>query len=197
MDYVINLATAYVKALFALYMKPSLRYHSLSHTMAVVNRCIEMSNFYSLPDKAHRNLVVAAWFHDTGHLVSGHRDHEKVGVGLMHAFFVSSNIPPNDLDLAAAEQCIMATKWPPAPVSTEEMIICDADTYHLGTPEFFLTDRAVREEFSEQKDMSDREWKMKSLKFLEEHTFFTAYCQQLLNAGKQANIETLRLQLSL
>ena len=43
-------------------------------------------------------------------------------------------------------QCIMATKRDSIPVSVTERIICDADTYHFGTPEFKRTDPLIRKE---------------------------------------------------
>ena len=50
----------------------------------------------------------------------------------------------------AIASCIMATKLPRNPKNLLEEIICDADTYHLGTKDFKKTNKQAFEECSLQ-----------------------------------------------
>jgi hypothetical protein len=100
----------------------------------------------------------------------------------------------NDPELIkATEECIMATKYPRAPKSLLEEIICDADTYHFGTKEFKETNKQVFKELSlKEGEIDKEEWTAKAIEFLESHTYYTAYCRHLLEAKKQENIKKLR-----
>jgi predicted metal-dependent HD superfamily phosphohydrolase len=95
----------------------------------------------------------------------------------------------------AIRNCILATKFPSHPANLLEQIICDADTYHLGTDLFRQTDPLVRKEMAQRfGDMPAVNWKQKTLAFLRQHVFFTDYCQALLNKKKQENIAWFEAQ---
>ncbi len=84
--------------------------------------------------------------------------------------------------------CIMATKIPQGPETLLEKIICDADTYHLGTKDFIDTDSSVKKELQSRINLSLDDWDSKTLNMLIKHTYFTSYCQEQLSKGKQENI---------
>ena len=94
----------------------------------------------------------------------------------------------------AIAQCIMATKLPPHPTSLYEKIICDADTFHLGTLDFRRTDPLVHQEIELRKKVMIPDWATRTLIMLRRHTFFTDYCQRLLADGKLANIAWVEAQ---
>lgn len=176
---------ANVEALFASNEKPYLLYHNLAHTQRVVMRAREISNYYSLGQDALFVVQAAAWFHDTGHLLGSMEGHEAMGVRLMRMFLgdqVEASV------LSEIEGCIMATRFSATPLSLPEMILCDADTYHLGTPEFKQTDALVWREMEMRLGKVIDHQAEKSLRFLEAHQFYTGYCQELLNPGKIGNI---------
>ena len=83
---------------------------------------------------------------------------------------------------------------PQAPSNLLEKIICDADLSHLGTDDFFETDKLLRREVQTLQgvEISKQDWRRKSIVFLSEHQYHTDYCQVLLNGTQQKNIRILR-----
>lgn len=170
---------------------PHYPYHNLDHTQGVVTHSQEMANYYSLNKRDAFILVAAAWFHDIGHLFGSIEGHEERGVVVMKQYL--SNVP-GELTTAIAA-CILATKLPTHPHTLMESIICDADTYHLGTVQFRQTDPLVRKEVELRKGSPIPDWSSRTLTMLQRHEFFTEYCQTLLARGKQENIAWVEMQL--
>lgn len=189
-DSLLSEIVRHVKELFALYNRPYLLYHNLDHTRKVVQHAEEIADHYKLDDRSRFVLLAAAWFHDTGQLMGDMAVHEETGVQLMKDFLSPKHIDQkimNDISL-----CIMATKMPVAPSTLLEKIICDADTYHLGTKDFQQLDELVWRELELRlnKRVDNQSWR--SLDFLETHQFYTTYCRQLLSEGKDRNIAWLK-----
>jgi predicted metal-dependent HD superfamily phosphohydrolase len=163
-------------------------YHNLAHTEAVVAHVKEMAAHYGLSAANSFVLSVSAWFHDIGHLYGDMKGHEERGVVIMHDY-----LPGFSSDLVEAmNRCILATKLPSHPADLLEEIICDADTYHFGTLVFRTTDALVEKEMMLRTGKVFPDWHKKSLLLLEQHVFFTDYCRELLEQGKQENIAWLR-----
>jgi predicted metal-dependent HD superfamily phosphohydrolase len=181
---------SYVKGLFKQYNNVNLVFHNLEHTQNVVERVLEIASHYEIPDKDLLELSIAAWFHDTGHLITDPSGHEEKSVVLMSAFMKSRTEDDELIDKIAA--LIRITKFPPSPKSIQEMIICDADTYHFGLAEFKQTNKAMRKELI-LRNMNTMvlDWERNSLELLEKHQFFTTYCIDLLQRGKEKNIRKL------
>jgi predicted metal-dependent HD superfamily phosphohydrolase len=180
----------HVNSLFETHKKPKLVFHSLEHTRAIVKRAEEIAAHYSLGEKDILAVFIAAWFHDTGHLFSSPEGHEEKSVEQMK-LFMENNFPDPDL-IQVVEGCILATKRSVAPTTLLQQIVCDADTYHLGTKDFKKTNKQVRKEMSMEQPVLRNEYDIKTLEFLEKHTYYTSYCIELLNRGKQENIDRLR-----
>lgn len=193
LTYTEYLAEKYVVDLFARLASTYLAYHNLSHTERVVAHALEIAGYYKLDENDSFVLSIAAWFHDTGHLVADIESHEETSVHLMKSFLADKNI-----DAALIEkisQCIMATKYPPNPKTLLEEIICDADTYHFGTEYFQITDDLVKKEFQLRTNKYYTHWGENTLKLLETHRFFTSYCRNKLDKGKAANIEYVKAKI--
>lgn len=185
-------AEHFVKELFQKNNQENLLFHNLEHTETVVARAKEIASQYELNDKETAILEAAAWFHDTGHLFVEPAMHEVKSIELMKTFFGRYVIEGEEF-VEPIESCILATRMPRNPRNLMEEIICDADTYHLGTKDFKKTNKQLRKEYSLRKISSpNTNWNKKSLEFLESHQYFTPYCQALLQEGKQKNIERLR-----
>jgi hypothetical protein len=92
------------------------------------------------------------------------------------------------------ESCICATKLPQNPKSLLEEIVCDADTYNLGTEAFIKTDELLKKEF-QLRNMPIDNWEEKTLDLLLNHKYFTSYCHALLNKGREKNIDLVRYRL--
>jgi predicted metal-dependent HD superfamily phosphohydrolase len=190
MEKVLGKVKLFVTELFSQRNLPFLKYHNFRHTETVVDRANEIADYYAISDTEKFCLTSAAWFHDTGHLFNELADHEQAGVDLMTSFLKSSFVD-NDL-IVQISDCILVTKIPSDPKNAIERILCDADTYHFGTKEFRLTDPKIYEEMEARLGLRIENKANKSIKLLESHRFFTDYCQDLLNKGKQENIDFLK-----
>ena len=182
-----------VEELFLVNDKPYLLYHNINHTRNVVKRVQEIAAIYALNEEDLFVLQAAAWFHDTGHLFSNMAQHEEMGVQIMRIYLGDQL---EEQMLTNIGNCILATNIKVNPVSLIEKILCDADTYHFGTPEFHITDPLVWREMEKRLEKTIVRKDEKSLHLLELHTFYTHYCVTLLNKGKQDNIEWLKQKIA-
>jgi predicted metal-dependent HD superfamily phosphohydrolase len=182
----------YVSELFEANPKPKLIFHSFEHTKNIVKRTEEIAAHYKLSEREMLAIYIAAWFHDTGHLFTGPADHEERSVELMRSF-MQTHMNDEELVKIIAD-CIMATKRDKEPVTLMEQIVCDADTYHLGTKDFKKTNKQVRKELAHdlKNEMTKAEWDLHTLEFLEKHKYYTSYGKEVLEKGKQENVEKLR-----
>ncbi len=194
-DNVYKKVESYVRDLFEANKKPKLIFHSLEHTQQIVKRAEEIAAHYKLTDKEMLAVYIAAWFHDTGHLFTTAEHHEEKSVEVMKTF-MEMYLPDPEL-IQLIEGCILATKRSVEPTTLLQQIVCDADTYHLGTRDFKKTNKQVRKEVSadDKNPMTKRDWDTKTLEFLDKHKYYTSYCIELLENGKQENIKRLRQKL--
>jgi predicted metal-dependent HD superfamily phosphohydrolase len=185
----------HVTGLFETNKRPKLFFHTLEHTENIVQRAGEIADQYKLPENERLAVIIAAWFHDTGHLFGPAETHEEKSVELMTDFMKAQHSDDNLIKTIAG--CILATKRAVEPSNRLEQIVCDADTYHLGTKDFKKTNKLVRKEISQddENNLSKSDWDIKTLEFLEKHKYYTPYCIELLEKGKQENIERLRQKL--
>ena len=181
---------SYVRDLFKQHNNANLVFHNQQHTQTVVERVHEIAAHYQLPDKELLELSIAAWFHDTGHLISDPSNHEEKSVALMSEFLTTKTADGELINKIAA--LIRITKFPPSPQSLQEMIICDADTYHFGLPEFKETNKAMKKELVlRNMNTMVMDWERNSLELLEKHQFYTSYCIDMLQKGKEKNMRKL------
>jgi hypothetical protein len=196
MNNIVKKSESFVTSLFEKNQNDQLLFHNLEHTKTVVARAKEIASQYELTDTDEAILYTAAWFHDTGHLFVDPAMHEIKSIELMKDFF-ARQIIDGDSMVTPIENCILATRIPRNPKTLPEQIICDADTYHLGTKDFKTTNKLLKKEYIERKLVSENvNWNRKSLEFLESHRYYTPYCQTLLEEGKQKNIEKLEKKIT-
>src|SRR5688572_3542132 len=129
----------HVYDLFDKYYQDNLVFHNIDHTRSVVQRVQEIASHHDLDEKDMKELLVAAWFHDTGHLLTEPANHEQKSVELMREFLSSKVNDEESVDRVA--NLIKMTKLPPSPQTLQEKIICDADTYHFGVDDFKKTNK--------------------------------------------------------
>lgn len=166
-------------------------YHNESHTDMVVSAVQEMSLHYSLNASDSCALVVAAYFHDLGYAEGGAINHEIRGAQMAKDFLTKEGVNP-DLT-ATVERCILATRMPQNPTDLLEQIICDADLFHLGSPQFLERNKLMFQEAERISDVKiDKNlWRAATIKLFQEHHFHTDYAKDKLTAGKKLNLDTL------
>jgi len=182
---------SYVTDLFEKSDVSQLFFHNLHHTKTVVRRVKEIAAHYDLGERDMLALFIAAWFHDTGYLIGGEKDHEEKGIEMARSFMKENMDDPELTEEIAG--CILATRHPRNPVNLLQEIMCDADTYHLGTKDFKETNKEVFKEIGlKETDIAKEDWNERALKFLESHSYYTAYCRNLLDEKKKQNMKKLK-----
>jgi predicted metal-dependent HD superfamily phosphohydrolase len=185
---------AYITDLFEKQDSAELVFHNLDHTKTVVQRVKEIAAHHELGERDMMVLFVAAWFHDAGYLFTGAAGHEEKSAELARSFLGNQVNEPDFVK--DVEACIMATKYPRNPANLLEEIICDADTYHLGTKEFKNTNKQVYKEIKLKEGNIDKEeWNERALEFVQSHTYYTAYAKNLLDDMKEQNIKKMEARL--
>ena len=181
----------YVRGLYETLEDETLAFHNLKHTENVVDRTKEIAGHYHVNEKEMLTLYTSAWFHDTGYLFTEPEKHEEMSAEVMRKFMLEHT---NDTELIKEiEACIMATKSPRDPKNLLQQILCDADTYNLGTKEFKTTNKRVREENRMKYGDSDKvDFARNTLAMLEQHQYYTTYCKDLLTATKELNMKKLK-----
>lgn len=180
----------YVTALFEQMHAPALVFHDLEHTQNVVKRTQEIAGHYKVTEEEMLILFTAAWFHDTGHLFTEPSKHEAMSCEIMRKF-MKDHIEDEKI-IEQVEECIMATKFPRNPKNLLQQIICDADTYHLGTKDFKNTNKKAFEERSLRSGDDDKDkFNKDTIEMLETHQFYTNYAKDLLSERKEKNMKKL------
>ena len=182
-------AAAFVTNLFNIYQAKEMVYHDIKHTQSVVDKCKLIAAQYNLSSEELFILDMAAWFHDTGHLFGEEQGHEEKSVFIMKDYFETRDV--DKMLLATIANCILATKIPCKPSTLLEMIVCDADLFHLGTPEFFCMNDLVKQEYEWRYKTQIKDWQQGTLAFMVQHKYFTEYCNDILNKGKADNMKVL------
>lgn len=184
----------YATGLYQKLEDSTLKFHNLDHTKAVVDRTKEIAGHYHVNEREIFTVYTAAWFHDTGHLFTDPEKHEAMSVEIMKKYMTDNS---NDAELINdIEQCILATRAPRNPSNLLQQIICDADTYHLGTDEFKQMNKRAFEEYKlKNGDLNKPDFNKGAIKMLENHTFYTTYCKDLLTTQKEVNMKKLKKKL--
>jgi predicted metal-dependent HD superfamily phosphohydrolase len=180
----------YVRSIFKDQTNDKLFYHTIEHAHRVVAHTNEIALFYKLDEESLFVVLTAAWFHDIGYLFGGSKDHEFRSVFMMNQFISNKNISRNITD--KIETGIMATKRFAIPLTFAGEIICDADTYHFGTSEFRRTDLLVKKEMEQVTGWIPPDWINRTIEMLRNHKYYTSYCREKLDEGKNQNIAWLQ-----
>lgn len=188
---IINKVEIYVRKLFALKLSEDVHYHNIKHTLEVVDVVQEIGAVEHISDEENEILIIAGWFHDTGHFhcCDGH---EEQSVNYADKYLSSIFYPPEKIKIIL--NCIRSTKIPQHPNNKLEEIICDADLHHLGEPDIRERGDALRKELELRgiKKLTDIEWMKHSLAFFDQHHFFTDYAKNKYGLQKEKNMIVMR-----
>jgi predicted metal-dependent HD superfamily phosphohydrolase len=168
-----------------------LPYHNLKHTQSVASYSMQLAHHYQLNERDLFVVVASAWLHDLGYAID-RANHEAEGAESGGIFL--SNLGVVAADVESVKGCIMATRLPQNPHNLLEEIVCDADLWHLGTPNFGELSRMVRKEKEEvyHKKIDKREWRNETINFFESHKYHTDYARMFLENQKQKNLNKLK-----
>ena len=172
-----------------------LYFHNALHTKEVVDATERLASSEDIYSPDVLLLKTAALYHDIGY-VTKYQHHEKVGANLVKQVLPSFGYSP--IDIMIISEMILATELPTNPVTPLQKILCDADSDNLGRKDFFVKTELLRlERFNCGDIMTPRDWYMKTLKFLEDHKYFTKSAIKLRQKKKEQNIQEVKELLGL
>ncbi len=168
-------------------------FHDIGHTENVVRAVEELMGAYDLSAEEREDLLLAAWFHDTGY-DEGPEGHEQRSCAYARAFLDGHHLPKGRVERICS--CILATKVPQQPRTLLEKILCDADLSHLGKRIYWERCGKIRQEIAlvQGRIMSDEEWIDFELDFMQKHRYHTPIAFELYEKRKQKYIRRLYKQ---
>lgn len=184
-----------IEAFIAKYVRkhdnPKLLYHNLFHTQNVVAVTKQIAKHSSLNEDEFFIVMSAAWFLYVGYYKDKTAPAET-SADMAGEFLTNSGVDNETIE--SVKRCILSTMVNATPDTPLANIICDADTFYLGTENFSDYNKLKRKEAELVANISiDRnEWKRNTILMLEHHQYYTEYCKSRLDATKQENLEKLK-----
>lgn len=158
-------------------------FHNLHHTLTVLEGVGEIGIAENLPNDELEMVLLAAAFHDLGH-IECYSGHEEVSIRLAKKWLTEQNYPEDKIDIVLG--CIGATQIPQNPKTILEKVVCDADLIHLSFETYPIYLEMLRSEWEIELKLvySDDEWMANNNKFLQTHKYFTDYGKTTLEPKK-------------
>jgi HD superfamily phosphodiesterase len=170
-------------------LKPELYYHSLDHTLDVLESVERLASMEKVNGTELQLLKTAALFHDLGFVVK-YKGHEKESIKMAYEILPDYGYTKDEIE--KIEGLILSTEIPQLPKNKLEMIMADADLDYIGRDDLFLIGQRLQYEWKVQGIISTiRDWHEKQLNFLKTHEYFTASAKKLRDAKKAENIKQL------
>ncbi|UAM97297.1 DUF5706 domain-containing protein [Polaribacter litorisediminis] len=191
MSILVKEAEKYIFDLFSKKLSNKFVYHNLAHTQRVVKEVQGFIDSLKLSEQDAENLLVAAWFHDTG-FIKGAENHEQESVKILTQFLQEKKVEVKRIEAISA--LIMATKMGHKPANDLEKIITDSDCAHLGDKTFDDKSALLRREWETlaNKKFTDAEWLATNIDFLiNVHKYHSEYALKNWTKGKDKNLSKL------
>ncbi|MFC3415429.1 Pycsar system effector family protein [Algoriphagus hitonicola] len=186
---------SWIREMFHQRLKEEVCYHNLDHTLLIVEKSREIAGYEGLEGEELDDLFFAAWLHDTGYWEGKAEGHEQRGAELAQSCLSELGIAQQRID--RIKSAILATKVPQNPQNLFEKILCDADMYHLSTPEFLTYTMCLRQEMENlhTENCTKLEWLKKSREFTLSHRYHTEYGKKHLEPLKLKNLTILEKEI--
>ena len=164
-------------------LSPKLTYHNYDHTKMVVDAATIIGTAENLNEDDLETVLLASWFHDTGHR-DAYEGHEEKSRLIAREFLQAEKVPVDKIEKVDA--CIQVTVPGKTPKTQLEKLLCDADMYHISQKDYEDYANLLRMEWANVKNekYTDIEWHKQNLEFISRHKFHTKYGQEVLAEGK-------------
>ena len=167
-------------------------YHNFMHTVMVVEALKKLIAHYDLEENEKQNLLIAAWFHDTGYTVSVEQ-HENHSAEIAENYLLNNQISVQNVN--EIKKLIVSTDITKTPENLSEFLMRDADSFHLGHSDYPKFAELLRTEIKKvyQKEFSDFEWhKENRTFFLKYHRFYSSAAKTLWQNQKDLNLISIQ-----
>ena len=173
-------------------------YHNFLHTEFVVQKTKELieNESNTLSEREKELLLLAAWFHDTGH-VEGTENHEEKSFEIAKSFLKENNF--SEEEIKSVQEIILNTCVSKEVSCKLGEFLRDADSAHIGSDMYEEISRQLRLEWElvNGKKLTDYEWAVENYNFLtREHKFFTNYAKTHWQPVKMKNVYRIQNEIS-
>lgn len=170
-------------------ISPFYYYHNYEHTLYVMNKAAEIAKHENCTAKEIWLLSAAALWHDSG-FIHVYENHEEESCELAKKFLPGYGYSMEDIDKICG--MIMATKIPQSPKNKLEEILADADLEYLGTGHAATNaENLFREIRHINPSLTKMKWVEAQVSFLQQHHYFTTFCQENREPAKQLYLNKL------
>lgn len=192
---IIKQASEFVFKLFREKLSKKLVYHNYKHTFETAKEAQDLGERHQLPPDELQDLVLAAWFHDTGY-IDAYKGHEEESVRYATEWLERQQYPPARIE--RINGCILATKHGSETNGLLQDILVDADLSNIGKKSFFANAELLRVELEifQDKFFTDQEWAQFQVDFLLSMSFRTTQAQRKYAEQLGLNIQEQRNRLS-
>jgi uncharacterized protein len=164
-------------------------YHNIDHTLYVAEAAVNIGREEGCTEEELVLTHTAGLWHDTGCIVS-YISHEREGCKMVREYLPGYGFSENDIHIICG--MIMATKIPQSPQTKLEKIIADADLEYLGTEDVAAKAHTLFLELCHSNtSLTEKKWNSTQIKFLQQHHYFTAFCREHREPGKQQYMQQL------
>lgn len=166
-------------------------YHSVSHTIDVLNAVENLIPHFDLDIETAQLIQAAAILHETG-MTTFSKDHETASVSMAWELLPQFGFKAKQIERIG--EMILATAMPQNPQTIEAQILCDADLDYLGRDDYFIISQKLRLEWIKTENYTSDllVWHQFQQQFLSEHSYFTAAARSLRQSGKKQNIQLIK-----
>jgi class 3 adenylate cyclase len=171
----------------------NLLYHSLHHTIDVMNAVERIGKKEALNEEEQLLLNTAALLHDTGYLFTYHKN-EELAIRIAKKILPDFGYTPAQIRIIAG--IIRTTKIRSIPKTKLQQIMNDADYDYLGRNDYFKIARKLFEELKLQDiNIDAKQWLIMQIKFIKKHKYYTQTQINERNITKQKNLHILENKL--
>ena len=190
-ELLIKQAEVYISKYMQKHANSKLLFHNLLFTKNTVSIATKIVSQYTLEEKDSFIVMAATWFLNVGYYKDIFHP-EEASLKIAEEFFSKSGVEIETIE--AIKKCILATRTSSVPNQLNEQIIWDADTFYLGSSNFFSYNKLQHKELEllGMASINKNQWKENTIQFLETHQYYTDYCIGRLNTQKRQNLEKLR-----
>lgn len=184
---IVEQAEEFVRLLLKDKLSASFLYHNFNHTIGVVEGVKSIIAETALDQQEKEQLLLAAWFHDTGYVID-YNDHEKLSIDFVTHFLKEHGYA--DDYIANVTGLIRSTMYAYVPQTLGEKIIRDADYSHFISKSYLETSDLLRKEWelTQNKTFTDLEWMKGNLEmFTKHHHYYTDFANQHWLPKKEKN----------
>lgn len=167
-----------------------LYYHGVHHTIDVMNAVKLNGKEMEIPADDQLLLNTAALLHDTGYI---HRYEHNEVLAVKYAQKILPGFGYSTGQVKLICGIINTTKTKAIPKTLLQKIMNDADYDYLGREDYFsIAETLFKELKIRKKHLTDRDWLLMQIKFLQHHNYYTKWAMTNREPLKKKNLELLR-----